>query len=38
MECYQCYKDKNRNSLPLEEFDMPMQEYNINRYDYKKME
>ena len=32
------YKDQNRKSLPLEEFDMSVQEYNINRYDYKKME
>ena len=30
------YKDQNRKSLPLEEFDMSAQEYNINRYDYKK--
>ena len=30
------YKDQNRKSLPLEEFDMPVQEYNINRYDSKK--
>ena len=29
------YKDQNRKSLPLEEFDMPVQEYNINRYDSK---
>ena len=32
------YKDQNRKSLPLEEFDMSKQEYNINRYDYKNME
>ena len=32
------YKDQNRKYLPLEEFDMPVQEYSINRYDYKKME
>ena len=32
------YKDHNRKSLPLEEFDMSVQEYNINRYDYKGME
>ena len=30
------YKDQNRKSLPLEEFDMSAQEYKINRYDYKK--
>ena len=30
------YKDQNKKSLPLEEFDMSVQEYNINRYDYKK--
>ena len=30
------YKDQKRKSLPLEEFDMPVQEYNINRYDSKK--
>ena len=29
-------KDQNRKSLSLEEFDMPVQECNINRYDYKK--
>ena len=28
------YKDQNRKSLPLEEFDTSVQEYNINRYDY----
>ena len=32
------YKDQNRKYLPLKEFDMPVQEYSINRYDYKKME
>ena len=32
------YKDQNRKSLPLEELDMLVQEYNINRYDCKKME
>ena len=32
------YQDQNRKSLPLEEFDMSVQEYNINRYDYKKLE
>ena len=32
------YKDQNRNCLPKEEFDMSVQEYDINRYDYKKME
>ena len=32
------YKDLNRKPLPLEEFDMSVQEYNINRYDHKKME
>ena len=32
------YKDLNRKSLPLEEFDMSVQEYNINRYDHKKVE
>ena len=33
----QYYKDQNRKkSLLLEEFDMLVQEYNINRYDYKK--
>ena len=31
-------KDQNRKSLPLEDFDMTVQEYNINRYDYNKME
>ena len=30
------YKDQNKKSLPLEEFDMSVQEYNINRYDNKK--
>ena len=30
------YEDQNRKSLPLEEFDMSVQKYNINRYDYKK--
>ena len=28
------YKDQNRKSLLLKEFDMSVQEYNINRYDY----
>ena len=28
------YKDQDRKSLPLEEFNMSVQEYNINRYDY----
>ena len=28
-------KDQNRKCLPFEEFDKPVQEYNINRYDYK---
>ena len=32
------YKDLNRKSLPLEEFDMSVQEYNISRFDHKKME
>ena len=32
------YKDQNSKSLPVVEFDMSVQEYNINRYDYKKME
>ena len=32
------YKDQNRNYLPLEEFDMSVQEYNINRGNYKNME
>ena len=32
------YKDQNRKYLPLEESDMSVQEYDINRYDYKKME
>ena len=32
------YKDQNRKSLPLEEFNMSVQEYNISRYDYKKTE
>ena len=32
------YKDQNRKSFPLEEFDTSVEEYNINRYDYKKME
>ena len=31
------YKDQNRKSLPLEEANMSMQEYEINRYDQKKM-
>ena len=31
-------KDQNRKSLLLEDFDMTVQEYNINRYDYNKME
>ena len=31
------YKDKKRNSLALGEIDMPVQEYNINRYEYKKL-
>ena len=30
------YKEQNRKSFSLEEFDMSVQEYNINRYDYKK--
>ena len=32
------YKDKKRNSLAFGEIGMPVQEYNINRYDYKKLE
>ena len=32
------YKDQNRKSFPLEEFDTSVEEYNINRYDYKKLE
>ena len=32
------YKDQNRKSLALEEFDISVQEYNISRYNYKKME
>ena len=28
-------KDRTGLSLPLEEFDMSVQEYNINKYDYK---
>ena len=32
------HKDQNRNSLPLEEFNMSVQEYNINGYNYKNME
>ena len=31
------YKDQNRKSLRLEEFDTSVQEYN-SRYDHKKME
>ena len=31
------YKEQNRKSLPIEESDMSVQEYIINRYDYKKM-
>ena len=27
------YKDQNRKSLPIEEANMSMQEYEINRYD-----
>ena len=30
-------KEQNRKSLPLEGFDMSVQEYNINRFDYEKM-
>ena len=30
------YKDQKRKSFTLEEFDISVQEYNINRYDYKK--
>ena len=30
------YKDQNRKSLALEEIDMSMQEFEINRYDYQK--
>ena len=32
------YKDQNRKSFPLEELHMSVQEYNIIRYDYKRME
>ena len=28
-------KERTGLSLPLEEFDMSVQEYNINKYDYK---
>ena len=30
------YKEQNRKSFSLEEFDTSVQEYNINRSDYKK--
>ena len=30
------YKDQNKKSLALEEFDRALQEYNMNRYDYQK--
>ena len=32
------YKEKNKKSLALEEVDMLVQEYYINRYDYKSMD
>ena len=28
------YKDQNKKSLALEEVDMAVQEYGMNRYDY----
>ena len=39
MECYHGdYKDQNKKSEHLEEFDMSVQECDTNRYDYKKVE
>ena len=32
------YKEQNRKPLPLERYDMSVQEYNIYRFDYKKNE
>ena len=30
------YKDQNKRSLALEEVDISMQEFDMNRYNYKK--
>ena len=31
------YKDQNKKCLALKEVDMSVQEYDMNRYDYAKM-
>ena len=37
MECYQWRLQRPKKKVfTLEEFDISVQEYNINRYDYKK--
>ena len=32
------YKDQNKKYLALKEVDMSVQEYDMNRYDYAKMD